>query len=92
MKKIALILSLFLIFTSQTFAINFGMYKTETEYGLIDGFKWNLFNRDKNAPLVQLKSETEEEILRLEKEKNKPKEEVDEAQMYRFMLDNVNAF
>ncbi len=92
MKKIALILSLFLIFTSQTFAINFGMYKTETEYGLIDGFKWNFFNRDKNAPLVQLKSETEEEILRLEKEKNKPKEEVDEAQMYRFMLDNVNAF
>ena len=92
MKKIALILSLFLIFTSQTFAINFGMYKTETEYGLIDGFKWNFFNRDKNAPLVQLKSETEEETLRLEKEKNKPKEEVDEAQMYRFMLDNVNAF
>ena len=92
MKKTALILSLFLIFSTQVFAVNFGMYKTETEYGLIDGFKWNFFNRDKDTPLVQLKSETPEEIQRLEKEKNKPKEEVDEAQMYRFMLDNVNAF
>ena len=75
-----------------SYGVNFGTYKTESEYGLIDGFKWNFFNREKGTPLVQLKSETQEEAIRLEKQKNKPKEEQDEAQMYRFMLDNVNAF
>ena len=90
MKKIFAILSVFLL--APVFAVNFGMYKTETEYGLIDGFKWNFFNRDKDTPLVQLKSETKEEIERLEKEKNKPKEEIDEVRMYRFMLENVNTF
>ena len=90
MKKITVLL-LFLL-AMPVWAVNFGTYKTETEYGLIDGFKWNFFNKDKDTPLVQLKSETKEEIERLEKEKNKPKEEQDEIQMYRFMLDNVNAF
>ena len=92
MRKIFLILSLFLLCITTADAINFGTYKTETEYGLIDGFKCNFFNRDKDTPLVQLKSETKEEIDRLEREKNKPKEEVNEAQMYRFMLENVNTF
>ena len=73
-------------------AVNFGTYKTETDYGLIDGFKWNFFNKDKDAPLVQLKSETKEEIERLEKEKSKLKQDQDEIQMYKFMLDNVNVF
>ena len=74
------------------FAINFGHYKSETDYGLIDGFKWNFFNREENQPLVQLKSETEEEKLRIEREKLKPKKEQDEVQLYRFMLDNTVAF
>lgn len=92
MKKILLLsFVLFLTFT-EVFAVNFGTYKTETEYGLIDGFKWNFFNRDKDTPLVQLRSETQEEIQRLEKEKNKPKEKVDEVQMYKFMLENTNVF
>ena len=91
MKKIffAIILSFTLL---PVFAVNFGTYKTETEYGLIDGFKWNFFNKDKDTPLVQLKSETQEEQKRLEREKNKPKEEIDEARMYRFMLENTVAF
>ena len=92
MRKIFLILSLFLLCITSVNAVNFGTYKTETEYGLIDGFKWNFFNRDKDTPLVQLKSETKEEIERLEREKNKPKEEINEAQMYRFMLENVSTF
>lgn len=92
MKKIIFTtLILFLVQTS-VFAVGFGSYKTETEYGLIDGFKWNFFNRDKDTPLVQLKSETKEEQLRLEREKNKPKEEQDDVQLYKFMLDNVVAF
>lgn len=92
MKKFFLIFILFFCFCIPSFSINFGTYKAETDYGLIDGFKFNFFNRDKDTPLVQLKSETQEEKIRLEKEKNKPKEEQDEVQLYRFMLDNTVAF
>ncbi len=92
MKKRYLFILFVLFMAIPTYAVNFGTYKTETEYGLIDGFKWNFFNKDKDAPLVQLKSETKEEIERLEREKDKPKEQIDEVQMYRFMLDDVVAF
>ena len=74
------------------FAVNFGTYKTETDYGLIDGFKWNIFNREKGQPLVEIKSETKEEQIRLEKEKDKPKEVQDDVQLYRFMVDDMVAF
>ena len=92
MKKIlfaTLILSL--LFQVPSLAVNFGTYKTETEYGIIDGFKWNFFNKD-GKPLVQLKSDTIEEQERLEREKNKSKEQVDEIRMYRFMLEDTVAF
>ena len=95
MKKILIVILIFIAFQIPSFAVNFGTYKTETDYGLIDGFKWNFFNREKGQPLVQLKSETEEEKIRLEKEKDKPKEKMsdaDEVQMYRFMLDDIVAF
>ena len=92
MNKYILIALFLIVVQMPSFAINFGTYKTETEYGLIDGFKWNFFNRDKDKPLVQLKSETEEEQIRLEKEKNKPKEEQDDVQLYRFMIDDIVAF
>ena len=88
-----IVIILFLIITQiPSFAINFGSYKAETEYGLIDGFKWNFFNREKDQPFVQLKSETKEEQIRLEKEKNKPKEVQDDVQLYRFMIDDTVAF
>ena len=83
---------MFLAFQASCLAVNFGTYKTETEYGLIDGFKWNFFNRQKDQPLVQLRSETKEEQIRLEKEKDKPKEEQDDVQLYRFMIDDIVAF
>ena len=90
MKKIFLVL--FILFLQlPSFAVNFGTYKTETDYGLIDGFKFNFFNKE-GKPLVELKSETEEEKIRLEKEKDKPKEEQDEVRLYRFMLENTVAF
>ena len=92
MKNIFFIILLLLFFQLPSSATGFGTYKTETEYGLIDGFKWNFFNRGENKPLVQLKSETKEEQERLEREKNKPKEEQDEIRLYRFMLDNTVAF
>jgi len=92
MKKILFVFLVLFAFQLPNYAVNFGTYKTETDYGLIDGFKWNFFNREKGAPLVQLKSETEEEKARLEKEKDKPKEKMtdaEEVQMYRFMLEDT---
>ena len=91
MKKILFIL-LFLVFIQlPSNAIGFGHYKSETDYGLIDGFKWNFFNRS-GKPFVELKSETKEEQERIEREKNKPKSEQDDVQLYRFMINNVVAF
>ena len=92
MKKIFCLLAVFLFFQSSSFAINFGTYKAETDYGLIDGFKFNFFNREEGQPLVQLKSETREEQERIEKEKDKPKEVQDDIRLYRFMLENTVAF
>ena len=92
MKKIFFIVLISLLFQVPTFAINFGHYKSETDYGLIDGFKWNFFNREKGQPLVQIKSETKEEQERIEKEKNKPKEVQDDIRLYRFMLEDTVAF
>ncbi len=74
------------------FAVNFGSYRPETDYGLIDGFKWNFFNRDKGQPLVEIKSETKEEKERIERDKDKPKEVQDDVQLYRFMIDDMVAF
>ena len=91
MKKIFCLLALLLLFQNSSFAINFGTYKAETEYGLIDGFKFNFFNKE-GKPFVQLKSETEEEQARIEREKDKPKEVQDDIRLYRFMLDNTVAF
>ncbi len=92
MKKILFIIALILTITTPSFAINFGTYKSETDYGLIDGFKWNFFNREEGQPLVEIKSETKEEQIRIEKSKNRPKEEQDEVQLFRFMVDDTVAF
>ena len=89
MKKIFLSILFLLFAIIPSFAINFGSYRSETDYGLIDGFKWNFFNREKDQPLVQIKSETKEEQERLEKEKNKPKEVQDDVQLYRFMTEDI---
>ena len=93
MKKIIIGLFLILFLANPTcFAINFGMYKAETEYGLLDGFKFNFFNREKGQKIIELKSETQEEKRRLEKEKEKPPLEIDENEQFRFMRDGVVPF
>ena len=92
MKKFFFIALISLLIQVPSFAINFGHYKSETDYGIIDGFKWNFFNREEGQPLVQIKSETKEEQERLEKEKNKPKEVQDDIRLYRFMLEDTVAF
>jgi len=91
MKKIFCLLALLLLFQGSSFAVNFGSYKAETDYGLLDGFKFNFFNKE-GKPLVELKSETQEEKERLEREKDKPKEVQDDVRLYRFMLEDTVAF
>lgn len=98
MKKIFTFAFIILLSTSQAFALNFGMYKPEEDYGLVDGFKLN-FGKNKNpeAGLFQIKSEIPGEKERMEKEKakyeaDKDKKDDDEYQMFKFMLDDTVAF
>lgn len=94
MKKICLgIFLLLLLAQNSVFAINIGAYKPETEYGLIDGFKFNFGRKNKDEKFIQIKSETPEEILRLEREKTKQKPDVDnEYEIFRFMQQNTVPF
>ena len=47
-------------------ALNVGTYKTETEYGLLDGFKFNWKNRDKNTPFMEPREKSTKEELQKE--------------------------
>ena len=89
--KGVLFLLLFLSTISCANAFNVGTYKTETDYGLIDGFKFNVFGRREGEKMIQLKSETKEEIERREREKNNPVEQ-DEYQLFRFIQENTVPF
>ncbi len=42
-------------------AINVGTYKTETEYGLLDGFKINWKRKDKNQKFIEVREESTQE-------------------------------
>lgn len=66
-----------------------GTYKSETEYGLFDGFKFN-FKRQKGQKFVEIRSETREEKERLLREKKNPKKpDTDENEQFRFMQQGV---
>lgn len=60
MKKIMslLILGIILVSATPVFAINIGTYKTETEYGLLDGFKVNWKRKDKETPFIEPREES----------------------------------
>ena len=64
MKKIiALIfLSIFVLAEAMpVYAINIGTYKTETEYGLLDGFKINWKRKDKSQKFIEPREESSKE-------------------------------
>lgn len=64
MKKIiALIfLSIFVLAEAMpVYAINIGTYKTETEYGLLDGFKINWKRKDKSQKFIEVREESSKE-------------------------------
>ncbi len=61
MKKIIvifLISLLLLLDTVPALAIAVGTYKTESEYGLLDGFKINWKRKDKSEPFIELREES----------------------------------
>ena len=69
MKKRVIILFLLVVifYTSMpVYALNVGTYKTETEYGLLDGFKINWKKKDKSQHFI----EPREESTLQEKEKD----------------------
>ena len=99
MKKILLLPLILCLTITQVYALNFGMYKPEEDYGLIDGFKINAGKKDRaeGKELIQLRSDIPEERERIEKEKasyeaNKDKKADDEYQMFKFMLDDTIPF
>ncbi len=90
LAKVFLFLFLFSILPSG--AVNIGTYKTETNYGLIDGFKFNVFGRREGEKMIELTSETQEEKERLEREKENPPEKQDEYQLFKFIQENTVPF
>ena len=99
MKKILLLPLILCLTITQVCALNFGMYKPEEDYGLIDGFKINAGKKDRaeGKELIQLRSDIPEERERIEKEKasyeaNKDQKADDEYQMFKFMLDDTIPF
>lgn len=63
MKKNIAIFSIIVCMTVSvlpTFAVNIGTYQTETEYGLLDGFKINWKRKDKNQPFIEPREESSE--------------------------------
>ena len=63
MKKNIAIFSIIVILiltVTPSFAINIGTYQTETEYGLLDGFKINWKRKDKKQPFIEPREESSE--------------------------------
>lgn len=62
MRKIIAIFFIFVMFSSvvpAANAVNIGTYKTETEYGLLDGFKINWKRKDKSTPFIEPREESD---------------------------------
>ena len=61
-KNIALfsIIVCLILSVAPCFAVNIGTYQTETEYGLLDGFKINWKRKDKSQPFIEPREESSE--------------------------------
>lgn len=66
MKKITTLICICILasgFFAPALAINIGTYKTESEYGLLDGFKFNWKRKDKSTPFIEPReSSTKKEL------------------------------
>ena len=72
-------------------ASTFGTYKPEYEYGLFDGIKFNLLNKEKkDDKIIQIIEDADKKIEKTEESKEiQDKKDDDEYQMYKFMLENT---
>ncbi len=65
------------------YAVNIGTYQTETEYGLLDGFKINWKRKDKSTPFIEPREESTKE----ERAKEKADIKKDEYQYTKYLYD-----
>lgn len=75
MKKTTVLICLTMLLigiSAPVFAVNIGTYKTETEYGLLDGFKINWKRQDKSQKFIEPREQQTKE--QKEKEYNDYKE------------------
>ena len=56
------------------FALNIGTYKTETEYGLLDGFKVNWKRKDKSQKFIEPREQSTKKEIEKEYENYKESE------------------
>ncbi len=80
MKKFIAIFYVFVVLVSvipTASAVNIGTYKTETEYGLLDGFKINWKRKDKSTPFIEPREESDK------RQKQKDIQYQDEDEYYR---------
>ena len=83
-KSISIFLLFILVMTSvPVYALNIGTYQTETEYGLLDGFKINWKRKNKSEPFIDAR----EESTKLEKEKDLKNYKENEYEYTRYMYD-----
>lgn len=64
MKRIISYTILLILITGaipETYALNIGTYKTESEYGLLDGFKINWKRKDKSQKFIEPREESTKE-------------------------------
>ena len=86
MKKIISILFIAVLMCELmpvAYAVNIGTYKTESEYGLLDGFKINWKRKDKSKPFI----EPREQSTEFERRKEKQFYDEDEYQRTKYMYE-----
>ena len=83
MMKRILSISIILVMGLTANAINIGTYQSESEYGLLDGFKFNWNRKDKAEPLVEIR----EESTRAERDKEKKDIKENEYQYTKYMYE-----
>ncbi len=92
MKKAFFILFLSIIFVAPTPAFILGSYQSESEYGLWDGFKFNVGERKKGQKFVELRSDIEAKDKNPTKKKKKLENGYDDYQNYKFLQEGIVAY
>lgn len=84
-KKITILLILVTVLSiiPPCYALNVGTYKTETEYGLLDGFKINWKRKDKTQPFIEPREDTLQKYKDIEMKQYKE----DEYQRTKYMYE-----